>query len=371
MKPWQYLWRDITEAITRLEIGWYLKDGRRRGASPLEALAVDDGWSGLVVLSLRDPHLSEGGQRGQDGASDPYGVFSLGWSNDLDLHGAGSEGGHLLLHTVSNAGVHGGASGQYGVGVQILTDVNVALHDTVVGGLVDTGRLHTQEGGLEEGLGRTEPLIADGDDLSIGELVALLQGRGGGGGGHLGLEVEGDVAQLLLDVTDDLTLGGGDERVATLGENLHEVIGQISAGQVETADGVGEGVTLVDWHGVGDTIAGVHDDTGGTAGSVQGQYSLDGDVHGWRVEGLEHDLCHLLPVCFGVKGSLRQEYGVLLGGHTQLVVEGVMPDLLHIVPVGDDTVLDGVLEGEDTSLGLGLIADVGVFLTHTHHYTLE
>ena len=42
------------------------------------------------------------------------------------------------------------------------------------------------------------------------------------------------------------------------------------------------------------------------------------------------------------------ESGVLLGGDTQLVVEGVMPDLLHVVPVGHNAVLNGVLQGEDT-----------------------
>jgi hypothetical protein len=46
-----------------------------------------------------------------------------------------------------------------------------------------------------------------------------------------------------------------------------------------------------------------------------------------------------------------------------------MPDLLHIIPVGDDTVLNGVLEGEDTTLGLGLITDIGVLLSHTNHHT--
>lgn len=30
--------------------------------------------------------------------------------------------------------------------------------------------------------------------------------------------------------------------------------------------------------------------TGGTAGSVQGQHSLDGHIHGRGVEGLKHDL---------------------------------------------------------------------------------
>ena len=39
-----------------------------------EALPVDDGRAGLVVLLLRDPHLLERGQRGEDGASDPDGV---------------------------------------------------------------------------------------------------------------------------------------------------------------------------------------------------------------------------------------------------------------------------------------------------------
>jgi hypothetical protein len=47
-----------------------------------------------------------------------------------------------------------------------------------------------------------------------------------------------------------------------------------------------------------------------------------------------------------------------------------MPDLFHIIPVGDDTVFNGVFEGQDTTFGLGFIAYVGVFLTHTDHDTL-
>ena len=105
---------------------------------------------------------------------------------------------------------------------------------------------------------------------------------------------------------------------------------------------MGQSVTLVDGHNVGDTITRVQHDTGGTTGGVQGQHGLDGDVEGGGVEGLEHDLGHLLTVGLGVEGSLSEQDGVLLGGNTQLVVEGVMPDLLHVVPVGDDTVLDGV-----------------------------
>merc|ERR1711899_337113 len=324
----------------------------------------------LVVLLLGDPHLLEGGEGGQDGSSDPDGVLPLGGSDDLDLDGGGSQGGDLLLHSVGNTGVHGGATGHDGVGVQVLPDVNIALHDGVVGGLVDSAGLHSEEGRLEEGLGAPEPLVADGDDLAVGKLVGLLEGGGGSSGGHLLLEVQGDVAELLLDVTDNLALGGGGERIATLSEDLHQVVGELTASQVKTDDGVGESVTLVDGDSVGDTVTGVHGDTGGTAGGVQGEHGLDGDVHGGGVEGLEHDLGHLLPVGLGVEGSLGQEDGLLLGGNTELVEECVMPDLLHVIPVGDDSVLHGVLQGEDTPLGLGLVTDIGVLLSHTHHHTL-
>ena len=44
--------------------------------------------------------------------------------------------------------------------------------------------------------------------------------------------------------------------------------------------------------------------------------------------------------------------------------------LLHVVPVGDDAVLDGVLESKDTSLALSLVSDVGVLLSHTDHHSL-
>merc|ERR1712154_390689 len=97
---------------------------------------------------------------------------------------------------------------------------------------------------------------------------------------------------------------------------------------------------------------------------------LDGDVHGRGVEGLEHDLGHLLPVGLGVEGGFGKKDWVLLGGNSQLIVEGVVPDLLHVIPVGPESLLNGVLQGEDTPLGLGLVTDIGVFLSHTDHDSL-
>merc|ERR1719209_2728337 len=56
---------------------------------------------------------------------DPDGVFPLGRSDDLDLHGGWSHAGDLLLHAVSDTGVHGGTAGQDSVGIKILADVDV------------------------------------------------------------------------------------------------------------------------------------------------------------------------------------------------------------------------------------------------------
>merc|ERR1711920_868140 len=336
----------------------------------LEALPVYNGGAALVVLLLGDPHLLEGGEGSQDGSSDPDGVLPLGGSDDLDLDGGGSKGGDLLLHPVSNTRVHGGASRHDGVGVQVLPDVNIALHDGVVGGLVDATGLHAKEGRLEESLGAPEPLVANGDDLAIGKLIGLLKGGGGSSGGHLLLEVKGNIAELLLDVTDNLPLGSGGEGVATLSQDLHEVVGQLTASKVQADNSVGEGITFIDRDTMGDTISRVHDNTSGTARGIEGEDSLDGNIHSRHVEGLEHDLGHLLTVSLGVEGSLSEEDGLFLRCNTELIVEGVVPDLLHVIPVGDDSMFNGVLEGEDTSLGLGFISNIGIFLSHTDHHTL-
>merc|ERR1719261_287324 len=336
----------------------------------LEALSVDDGWAGFVVLGLRDPHLLEGRERGEDGSANPDRVLALWRGDDLDLHGRWREGGDFLLHAVGDAREHGGAAREHGVGVQVLTDVDVALHDRVVGALVDAGLLHAEEGRLEEGFWASEPLVADGDHLAVRKLVRLLERGRGSGSLHLGFKVERNVRELFLDVADDFSLGSGGERVATFGEDLHHVVGQVTAGQVKTEDGVRERVTFVDWHSVGDTITGVEDDAGGSARRVERKDGLDGNVHGWGVEGFEHDLGHLFSVSLWVERGLGEEDWVLFWGNTEFVVEGVVPDLFHVVPVGHDAVLNWVLEGQDTTLGLGFVANVRVLLAHADHDTL-
>merc|ERR1711942_458850 len=289
----------------------------------LEALAVDNGWAALIIFLLGDPHLLEGGEGSKDGSSDPDRVLSLWWSNDLDLDGGRSKSSDFLLHSVSNTRVHGGASRHDSVGIQVLTDVHIALHDRVVCGLVDATGFHAKEGRLEESLGAAETFIANGNDLAIRKLIGFLKRGGGSSSGHLLLKIKSNIAELLLDVTDNLTLSSGGEGVATLSEDLHQVVGELTSSKIKTNNSVGEGITFIDWDTVGDTISRVHDNTSCTARGIKGENSLDGNIHGGHVEGLEHDLGHLLTVGLGVEGSLSKEDRLLLRGNTELIVEGV------------------------------------------------
>merc|ERR1719233_1334358 len=75
-------------------------------------------------------------------------------------------------------------------------------------------------------------------------------------------------------------------------------------------------------------------------------------------------------VSLGVEGSLSEEDRLLLRGNTEFIVEGVVPGLLHVIPVCNDSMLHRVLEGKDTSLGLGLISYISILLSHTNHYSL-
>lgn len=104
----------------------------------------------------------------------------------------------------------------------------------------------------------------------------------------------------------------------------------------------------------------------GAARGVQGQRCLDGHVYSWSVEGPEHELSHLLTVGLGIQGALGQQHRVLLRGHTRLITESGVSDFLHVNPTGDGAMLDGVLEGQDATLALGLATHVSVFLPHAH-----
>jgi len=184
-----------------------------------EALAVYNRGARLIVLALGDPHLLECTQRGQDGASNPHRVLALRWCDHFDLHGGWRKGCELLGHPLTNTSEHRRAARQHNVGIKVFSDINVAFHDRLEGGVMYATGFLSDEAWLEEHLRASEALAADGDDVAIWQLVCLLLVGRLSGGLHLCVVIERNVGQLLLHITDDFTLGRGGERVASLSED--------------------------------------------------------------------------------------------------------------------------------------------------------
>lgn len=155
------------------------------------------------------------------------------------------------------------------------------------------------------------------------------------------------------------------EAIASLGEDLHEI-------------GPGQPGLYAGWHGEGHIPQRrAHcrwpchwnpSQCQWYGQRLEGQHDPDGHVHSWDVEGLKHDLGHLLLVGLGVQGTLVNSIGA--PWEPQFLVEGVVPDLLHVFPFGDDAVLSGVLPGQDASLALDLIPHIAALLPYAHHQTL-
>ena len=103
---------------------------------------------------------------------------------------------------------------------------------------------------------------------------------------------------------------------------------------------------------VGDTTSRFNHNASGATSGIQRQWGLCGDVHGWSVEGLEHYLGSFLPVGLWVQRNFGQEDAVFIRGHTELVAEDVVPDFLHIVPVGHNAVLAWFTQSQNVELRL-------------------
>ena len=105
------------------------------------------------------------------------------------------------------------------------------LHDAVEG-LMDATGLHTQEDWTPESL------IASGDHR---QLITLLQGRGECCSWYFLLKIQGNIVQLL----PNSPLSSGSKTVVPLSQNLHEVVYQVPASQVQMQDGVEKGESLL------------------------------------------------------------------------------------------------------------------------------
>mmetsp|Transcript_28081 Transcript_28081/g.90531 ORF Transcript_28081/g.90531 Transcript_28081/m.90531 type:complete len:362 (+) Transcript_28081:318-1403(+) len=328
---------------------------KERGFLKLLFAFVEDAFDAFFVeFCLGHPEFGAFAHDvGEDGAAEEDEVLPAGWVLDAHLEFfealfvALQDFGEVALGDVSfeaggEAGVHGGAAGEddvlvvFGAGVDVGGLYHVEDHVSHALGF------DVDEGGLEEGFRGFEALAAELDDAAVGEGVGFLENRRFLGELPFLRDVVGDVAELFLDLADGFEVGGAIKGVASEEEEFDEVPRDVAAGDVEPADQVLRDEAVVDRDDVRHAVARVDDAAREEALGVEGQHGLDRHVAVGEAIGLEHVGHELAAVRQGIHRRLRQHDLKVLRIDPELLVEGVIPEQLHVVPVLHDPVLHGV-----------------------------
>ena len=355
-----------------------------------------DSRTDFVVLLLGVASSVELWCRGEHRATEPHGVPLHVVRDDahIDLGGLDAALGELdggraagvdkaldiTLETTAKVLVEGGTARKD----DVLVEATAGIDGAGLDGLVDEDGEGGEEVarvdlGVEEDLGGEETLVADVDRVGLlGDGVeGLVDAEPLCGVGVVLGKLLGDVGAhvrvLLLDALGHLLgLGGGDALVA-LTEELLDKEGDVAAGDGDVLDARADDVALGDGDDVSHTITRVDNGTGeGTLGHLaagpggsEGENGLNGDVETGDVEGLEEDLGEVLTVLGGVERRLGEEEVVVLGLGAEVLEDGLLPVLLHVGPVVDLAVTDGV--GDLVGLGGrdSLLADVEVEVLNT------
>ena len=98
----------------------------------LEAFSMNNWRAAFIIFLLAYPHLLKGRQWCQDRTTDPNRVFTLWWRYYLDFHWVWCQVAYFLLHTISDTWIHGGSTWHDNIWVQVLSDIDVTFHDTIV-----------------------------------------------------------------------------------------------------------------------------------------------------------------------------------------------------------------------------------------------
>jgi hypothetical protein len=289
---------------------------QKRGRGCSVTFSVDDGGSVFLVVLLGDPRGREGGERSEGRCSLPDSKLSVAGSDNSDHCTGRSSGDKLLLESVGNTFVHSGTTGHDDILAEFSSDIYVGGRDGRPGeGINRFATTPTVKVRIEKEFGSTDSDgSGDSDDRLIGKGVLLVLLGALGALLILVCVVLGNVTELFLDLSDDFELGTRGEVVTSIREEFLEILSEDTSGITCMCNGVREGKSFVDGDGMGNTITRVSDETGGSTSSVERHNGLDADIDVLDLEGLHHDLDHLLSVSFRLSGGFREQHTLTLVG---------------------------------------------------------
>jgi len=226
------------------------------------------------------------------------------------------------------------------------TKIDISTHDAVKELEAHTLSIHVEEVRLEEHLRSKITLLADADSAAVRDGDGIDKSSGLSGKLLLNLEIIADIAELLLDLTDSLKVRSAVEGITTEKKKLDEVTGDVRTGNIKTTDKVHHGVTLADRDDVSNTITRVEHNTIKKTLGIKHKNSLDGNIGTIETVLLEHHLDHLLTVLLRVQRSLGKKDLAVPGIDVETLMESVVPQVLHVLPAADDTVVKRIRDLE-------------------------
>ena len=253
------------------------------------------------------------------------------------------------MQTLIESSKHGGTSGDHNGVEEVLAHINVAALDRVEDHLVDAGPLETNLVRAEENLGSLILLRTKRNDAAVGQMIVRSVPILALTFSHVHIVTNGhrDIALELLNLLDDLKLGRRVEHIALSAEQQLQVLRHVSTANIDTLNSIVDSVALVDGRAVAAAVTGIEHQASRVTTRIQTQDSLLLEEDLRRAELLKEDVGRLSSIVVRVERRLSEKDGMLLRRDLQLV-EYVAPKLLHIIPVSDDTVLDGIVQFENT-----------------------
>merc|ERR1719242_2619384 len=143
----------------------------------LKAFSVHNTRPTLIIFIFANPHFLKSTQRRQDRSSNPDTIFTLWWCHNLNLNRSRSQRSHFLRQTDINSWEHGGTARQHSVGVQVTSNIHITFHNRFIGQLVNTFALFSNHVWLKQHLRTSKSFSSDSNNLSIWQLIILLDIR--------------------------------------------------------------------------------------------------------------------------------------------------------------------------------------------------
>lgn len=165
------------------------------------------------------------------------------------------------------------------------------------------------------------------------------------------VDIEADrnrhVALQFLDPLHDFELCGRVEHVAGSPQEQLQMLRHVPAAEIDSLNGIADREALEDGTAMADTVAAIEDDARSLSSGIQTQDGLLLEENLWRAKLLEKDVCSLHAITVRIQWRLSQKNRMLLRRGLQLI-ENMPPKLFHIVPVLNDSVLNRVVELQDS-----------------------